>query len=110
MAPNKSSLFGKGSAPTVESITNSQNSNKGNGIGANNIKSNINKINNNNDNNNNNVNVGTNNTGAVNKPVPNYGKPNCAPKPPGIQQIIAAKNGSTTRPAVSRHHSMRSPR
>lgn len=51
------------------------------------------------------------------RPVPNHGKPNCAPKPPGIQQIIAAKNGSTSnssngtgRPTVARHHSMKTPR
>lgn len=57
------------------------------------------------------------------KPVPNHGKPNCAPKPPGIQQIIAAKNGNngnsgtnnngsngTGRPTVARHHSMKTPR
>lgn len=89
----------------MDNITNSQNSNKSNNIGVNNIKSSSN-----NDNNNNNLNVGTNNTGAINKPVPNHGKPNCAPKPPGIQQIIAAKTGNGNRPAVSRHHSMRSPR
>lgn len=55
------------------------------------------------------------------KPVPNHGKPNCAPKPPGIQQIIASKNGNgngsstngsngTGRPTVARHHSMKTPR
>lgn len=60
------------------------------------------------------------------RPMPNHGKPNCAPKPPGIHQIIAAKNGGSTlsiaaaptthvngsagRPTVSRHHSMKTPR
>lgn len=42
--------------------------------------------------------------GGAMKPVPNHGKPNCAPKPPGIQQLMTSKN------IVSRHHSMRSPR
>uniref|UniRef100_A0A8W7P281 WH2 domain-containing protein n=1 Tax=Anopheles coluzzii TaxID=1518534 RepID=A0A8W7P281_ANOCL len=45
------------------------------------------------------------------KPVPNYGKPNLAPKPPGMQLGgTAADGGSGTRPTVSRHQSMRSPR
>uniref|UniRef100_A0A182SUS1 WH2 domain-containing protein n=1 Tax=Anopheles maculatus TaxID=74869 RepID=A0A182SUS1_9DIPT len=45
------------------------------------------------------------------KPVPNYGKPNLAPKPPGMQLGgTAGDGGSTTRPTVSRHQSMRSPR
>lgn len=67
---------------------------------------------------------------TTNKVVPNHGKPNCAPKPPGIQNIAGgAKNGlsptttttattnnghgsgnSIGRPIVSRAHSMRSPR
>lgn len=62
---------------------------------------------------------------TTNKVVPNHGKPNCAPKPPGIQNIVTAKNnglnatnninsttnnGNSTRPIVSRAHSMRSPR
>lgn len=38
-------------------------------------------------------------------PRHNYGKPNFAPKPPGLQQIIAASKTSVTR-----HHSMRSPK
>lgn len=38
---------------------------------------------------------------------PNHGKPNFAPKPPGLQQLAMA-NGQ--RPAVARHHSMKSPR
>lgn len=38
---------------------------------------------------------------------PNHGKPNFAPKPPGLQQLAMA---SGQRPAVARHHSMRSPR
>ncbi|XP_037941556.1 uncharacterized protein PB18E9.04c-like, partial [Teleopsis dalmanni] len=41
------------------------------------------------------------------KPMPNHGKPNFAPKPPGLQQLAFA-NGQ--RPLVSRHHSMKSPR
>lgn len=52
---------------------------------------------------------------VTNKIVPNHGKPNCAPKPPGL---IAAKNNmspnsvteNSTRPGVARHHSWRSPR
>uniref|UniRef100_A0A182K9K4 WH2 domain-containing protein n=1 Tax=Anopheles christyi TaxID=43041 RepID=A0A182K9K4_9DIPT len=46
------------------------------------------------------------------KPVPNYGKPNLAPKPPGMQLGggTAGDGGSATRPTVSRHQSMRSPR
>lgn len=54
------------------------------------------------------------------RPTPNHGKPNFAPKPPGIQQIIAAKSAAAppppppvtngTRPSVSRHHSMKTPR
>lgn len=51
---------------------------------------------------------------ASSKPIPNHGKPNCAPKPPGISQMIAAKNngvaGGSPRPTVSRHHSMKTPR
>lgn len=62
---------------------------------------------------------------TTNKVVPNHGKPNFAPKPPGIQNIVTAKNnglnatnninsttnnGNSTRPIVSRAHSMRSPR
>lgn len=38
---------------------------------------------------------------------PHHGKPNFAPKPPGLQQLAIA-NGQ--RPAVARHHSMKSPR
>lgn len=43
------------------------------------------------------------------KPVPNHGKPNLAPKPPGMQfnTSVASNNGSSR---VARHHSMRSPR
>lgn len=41
------------------------------------------------------------------KPVPNHGKPNFAPKPPGLQQLALASSQRTT---VSRHHSMKSPR
>lgn len=52
---------------------------------------------------------------VTNKVVPNHGKPNCAPKPPGL---IAVKNNmspnsgmeNSTRPGVARHHSWRSPR
>lgn len=44
----------------------------------------------------------------------NHGKPNCAPKPPGISQKIAAKNngviGGSSKTTVSRHHSMKTPR
>lgn len=63
---------------------------------------------------------------TTNKVVPNHGKPNCAPKPPGIQHIVSAhknglsplntvnstttNNGNINRPIVSRAHSMRSPR
>lgn len=62
---------------------------------------------------------------TTNKVVPNHGKPNCAPKPPGIQSIVTTKNnglsptnnvnsttnnGNSNRPVVSRAHSMRSPR
>lgn len=43
------------------------------------------------------------------KPVPNYGKPNCAPKPPGIQQLVKPP-GVNGKPTVSRHHSMKTPR
>lgn len=96
--------------------------------------------------NNNNVNTNTNTitvkmtsttttsaSTTTNKVVPNHGKPNCAPKPPGIQGGGAAvKNGLSPintaaaaaaaaatnnghgsgngRPIVSRAHSMRSPR
>lgn len=63
-------------------------------------------------------------TTTTNKVVPNHGKPNCAPKPPGIQNIVTSKNGlsplntanstlnngNSNRPIVSRAHSMRSPR
>lgn len=38
------------------------------------------------------------------KPILNHGKPNCAPKPPGIQLAVKEK------PTVARHHSMKSPR
>lgn len=38
---------------------------------------------------------------------PNHGKPNFAPKPPGLQKLALA-NGQ--RPGVARHHSMKSPR
>lgn len=57
------------------------------------------------------------------KPVPNFGKPNLAPKPPGNQLTPGGANGSTpTSPllssglhgagkaTVSRHHSMKTPR
>lgn len=58
---------------------------------------------------------------ASSKPVPNFGKPNLAPKPPGNQLTPGSANGSMpTSPllqggavkgnAVSRHHSMRTPR
>lgn len=43
---------------------------------------------------------------VTSRPV-NHGKPNCAPKPPGISQIIAAKNN---KPTVTRHQSMKTPR
>ncbi|XP_026842272.1 WAS/WASL-interacting protein family member 3 isoform X1 [Drosophila persimilis] len=42
------------------------------------------------------------------KPAISFGKPNFAPKPPGLQQLILV-NGQQ-RPAVTRHHSMKSPR
>lgn len=42
------------------------------------------------------------------KPAISFGKPNFAPKPPGLQQLALA-NGQQ-RPAVTRHHSMKSPR
>lgn len=44
------------------------------------------------------------------KPVPNHGKPNLAPKPPGMQlnTSVASNNNGSGR--VARHHSMRSPR
>lgn len=65
----------------------------------------------------------TSSSTTTNKVVPNHGKPNCAPKPPGIQgggaavknglspltTVAAASNGNG-RPIVSRAHSMRSPR
>jgi hypothetical protein len=41
------------------------------------------------------------------KPIPNYGKPNLAPKPPTQQLLSVKTNGRAT---VSRHHSMKSPR
>lgn len=85
LAPNKSSLFAK-SANNLDSSSSSTSS--GTNITPNMVTNN----------------GSGNGTTATAKPVPNHGKPNCAPKPPGIQQIIAAKNG------VSRHHSMRSPR
>lgn len=55
------------------------------------------------------------------KPVPNHGKPNCAPKPPNFQQNVVVSNGPKTstnggcvptagKPTVSRHHSMKTPR
>lgn len=50
------------------------------------------------------------------KPVPNYGKPNLAPKPPGMQlntSLGSSSGGSSNGPnrnMVGRHHSMRSPR
>uniref|UniRef100_A0A336MI93 CSON012699 protein n=1 Tax=Culicoides sonorensis TaxID=179676 RepID=A0A336MI93_CULSO len=40
------------------------------------------------------------------KPVINHGKPNLAPKPPGMVPNV----GNGTRPIVARHQSMRSPR
>lgn len=42
---------------------------------------------------------------CANAPRHNFGKPNYAPKPPGLQQMIAASKVSVTR-----HHSMRSPK
>ncbi|ALC42793.1 Vrp1, partial [Drosophila busckii] len=42
------------------------------------------------------------------KPAIGHGKPNFAPKPPGLQQMALA-NGHQ-RPVVARHHSMKSPR
>lgn len=58
---------------------------------------------------------------ASSKPLPNFGKPNLAPKPPGNQLTPGSANGSMpTSPllqggavkgnTVSRHHSMRTPR
>lgn len=56
------------------------------------------------------------------KPVPNHGKPNCAPKPPGVKTVTNTINGLTAtsngnsgvtssgRPTVSRHHSMKTTR
>lgn len=54
-------------------------------------------------------------SGIGGRAMPNHGKPNCAPKPPGIHQIIASKNSnnngaSGARPTVARHHSMKTPR
>lgn len=47
---------------------------------------------------------------SITKSLLNHGKPNCAPKPPGIQ-LVANKNvNGNGRPAVSRHHSMKTPR
>lgn len=40
------------------------------------------------------------------KPVINHGKPNLAPKPPGMVPVL----GNGTRSSVARHQSMRSPR
>lgn len=40
------------------------------------------------------------------KPVINHGKPNLAPKPPGMIPLV----GNGTRSSVARHQSMRSPR
>lgn len=95
IAPNKSSLFNNSSPTTNVSVDRDSNSS-------------ISSLNN-----------SSNSTQQQLKPVPNHGKPNCAPKPPGIQQIIAAKNGNngnsngsngTGRPTVARHHSMKTPR
>lgn len=94
IAPNKSSLFNNVSHTTNASVDRES------------ISSNS-SLNN------------TSNSTQQLKPVPNHGKPNCAPKPPGIQQIIAAKSGNngssngsngTGRPTVARHHSMKTPR
>lgn len=94
IAPNKSSLFNNMSQTTNTSVDRDSNSS-------------ISSLNN------------TSNSSQQLKPVPNHGKPNCAPKPPGIQQIISAKNGNngnsngsngTGRPTVARHHSMKTPR
>ncbi len=100
IAPNKSSLFNNMSQTTnVSSSSTSSVDRESN--------SSISSLNN------------TSSSTQQLKPVPNHGKPNCAPKPPGIQQIIAAKNGSngttngsngTGRPTVARHHSMKTPR
>ncbi|KFB40707.1 AGAP001886-PA-like protein [Anopheles sinensis] len=60
--------------------------------------------------------VGNGSVPSATKPVPNYGKPNLAPKPPGMQLAMAGEGGQSgggnaaTRPTVSRHQSMRSPR
>lgn len=57
------------------------------------------------------------------KPVPSFGKPNLAPKPPGNQLTPGGANGSTptspllssglhgpVKTTVARHHSMKTPR
>ncbi|KAJ6648050.1 hypothetical protein Bhyg_03275, partial [Pseudolycoriella hygida] len=93
IAPNKSSLFNNMSSATNISV----------------------------DRDNTSSNSGLNNANSMQqlKPIPNHGKPNCAPKPPGIQHIISAKNGNNSstngsngigRPTVARHHSMKTPR
>lgn len=97
IVPNKSSLFGKNETSNADSKAS-------------------NKLNSN-------VMLSTQTSNSItvtvtNKIVPNHGKPNCAPKPPGIQNLIASKspsnattnNENSTRPNVARHHSMRSPR
>lgn len=62
--------------------------------------------------------------GVASKPVPNFGKPNLAPKPPG-NQLTAPGSANVSTPTspllspglhgavkatVSRHHSMKTPR
>lgn len=45
------------------------------------------------------------------KPTINYGKPNLAPKPPGMTvQVPGNGTNAPARPTVARHQSMRSPR
>lgn len=91
IAPNKSSLFNNMSQPSTNASVDRESSSSNSSL----------------------------NSTQQMKPVPNHGKPNCAPKPPGIQQIISAKNGNngtsvgsngTGRPTVARHHSMKTPR
>lgn len=97
LLPNKSTLFGRSDSSNAD--MNSKTSNI--------VKSNV-------------LQISTNSSSiavsVTNKIVPNHGKPNCAPKPPGL---IAAKNNmspnsvteNSIRPGViARHHSWRSPR
>lgn len=96
LLPNKSTLFGKSDSSNADV----------NNKAINPVKSNVFQAS---------TNSSSITVSVTNKVVPNHGKPNCAPKPPGL---IAAKNSmspksaaeNSTRPGVARHHSWRSPR